>query len=76
MTYIIAGNYQQFVRWCSENVLNPKDRSLFYIMDAYKLRGRRWREDDAVVYIGTYYERSDIFEIEEEIKVLQARNIH
>lgn len=66
---IIAGNYRQFLNWCYENKINAHSRDVLYVSDFHSLKGLRLKKEQ-VHYIGTWYERRDINEIEDE---LQAR---
>jgi len=65
MIAVIAGNYQQFRSWCWENCINPKRKDVVYVNAPSSLYG--WHPD-MVCYYGTYYNRSDIGEVEAIIR--------
>ena len=54
--YVIAGNYDQFVDWCSKNRVCASSPLVSYVSDANCLRGLHNPE---IVVTGTYRERSD-----------------
>lgn len=56
--YIFAGNYQQAVRFCQEELGKSKnDRTVVIITDAERLYGRRWQGGDKVHFVGTWADR-------------------
>ncbi len=49
---VIAGTYAQFLNYCHEQELNPKDHNVVrYVSDPYHIRGLRNCE---VIYTGNY----------------------
>ena len=67
---VIAGNYSQFVFWCREHEINPRDtHKARYVRDWNDLRGRRGCR---YVFYGTTYERRDIPEIYNTLRVIEA----
>jgi hypothetical protein len=67
---VLAGNYREFLFWCRENERNPRDRSLIYPSDWWRLRGLG---PIRVIRYGTWYMRRDIARIEETIYILERR---
>ena len=67
---ILAGNYRQFLDWCKEEGVDPRTRSIRYIHDVHSILGMR---DYEVIRYGTYYERKDFNDIEDEIKATSYR---
>jgi len=63
MIYILAGNGQQASEWQRENKLDS--RTCRYIRDEYILRGVKGPIE--IVKVGTWYERGDLKEIEEQL---------
>jgi hypothetical protein len=63
---VLAGSYRQFRQYCAENDLNPARVS--YISDRDSLRGFR----GTIVKYGTWQERKDLREIEEELGMRRA----
>lgn len=61
---VLAGNYNQFIRWCEENKENPRKHT--FISDGDCLQGRRLVPSQIVRY-GTFFERRDLIEIERMI---------
>lgn len=68
-TFIVAGNGSEFLYWCRENQCNPYDKFILCIRDSGSLRGYVIFPEDEVIYYGTYYNRRDLVEIENEIRV-------
>jgi hypothetical protein len=67
--YVVAGNYQQFLRWCyREKVLSthpdPQGRRAVYVVDTYTLYGVH---DPLVAFTGTWDQRPDALRILDEI---------
>jgi hypothetical protein len=52
MIYVLCGNYKQFIFFCQENNLNPRQEARYVSEES--LLGVR---DIEVVWTGTYYER-------------------
>jgi hypothetical protein len=65
-TAVIAGNYQQFIYWCREQGISPHSRQVIYASPE-RLRGY---SNLAIERVGTWYERDDIREIEEELRIV------
>ena len=74
MTYVIAGNYRQFLMWCHDNKTSPNSKDVRGITRAEQLRGIAITGDDKVERVGTYYQRGDIDEIELSIKLASSRS--
>lgn len=68
-TGVFAGNYQEFVDFCYKNNKNPIDPTLFFISGLESLRGLR--NDIRVVRYGTFHERSDFEEINDELMSIE-----
>jgi hypothetical protein len=68
--YVVAGNYREFMIWCSDNHLSRNDPRLHYIQDFTHLMGRYIEESmgDRVVLYGTYEGRMDWPEMVEELR--------
>lgn len=64
--YILAGNFQEFIRYCQDNYLIPKQKggNAIYVDRPEMLRGIRCSKNQLIKY-GTYYERKDRYEIED-----------
>lgn len=75
MRYVVAGNYQQYMRWKRDNnVTDP--RGVVYVMDAMVLRGRLWYDGDQAIYVGTYHERPDYEEIQRQFVIMRSKGRH
>lgn len=61
-TYILAGDYQQFLIYCQERDLNPHEA--LYVANGAVLRGRRITDKDEIIRTGTYWDRRDASIIE------------
>lgn len=71
-TYVVAGDYRQFINWCRANGKHPMDRFIQYVTDVTKLKGL----DPNVVEFeltGTWYERPDMREIGHEIDMIRTK---
>jgi hypothetical protein len=68
-TAVLAGTYRQFLDWCREHKVSPDSDLVFDVTSPSSLRGRSNVE---LVRIGTWYERRDLWEIEEQIAFLAA----
>ena len=68
---VIAGNYRQFCHWCSVNEVYRRDPNVVYASSSERLLGISGAVE--VVRIGTWYERSDLREIEASIACIQAK---
>lgn len=66
VTFIVAGKYSEFLNWCSEQFIDPRDKNFVYVGFCDYLRGR---ENPFVLYVGTYWNRKDIGEIRELVRV-------
>ncbi len=67
VTVVIAGNYSEFSEWCKNigiNIKNPLIRYIEQDTGIFTLYGYR---DLNVAYVGTYYKRNDISDIEKFI---------
>jgi len=69
-TVVIAGWYGQFKDWCRENDVPPSHPGVYYISDVRSLYGIS--NVDIKLY-GTYYERKDWPEIQEELERIKLR---
>jgi hypothetical protein len=69
--YVIAGNYREFIIWCSDNHLSRNDPRLVYVQDFTKMMGLRIEEakGDKVVLYGTYESRMDWPEMVDELRM-------
>jgi hypothetical protein len=56
-TLVVAGNYQQFVRWCQDKDISKNDPNVRYVLDEQHLRGYNGHLD--IHIIGTFSERRD-----------------
>lgn len=64
---IIAGSYREFVFWCDQNGMSPKDhRNIMYVSEPEQLCGLQFKREQ-VIRTGTYFMRDDINEIEHEL---------
>lgn len=67
---VIAGDYRQYVFWCREHEISPNDRRrVRYVRDWQDLRGRR---GNPYITVGTFYQRRDMAEIREGLKIIEA----
>lgn len=67
---VIAGDYRQYVFWCREHEINPNDmKRVRYVRDWNSICGRR---GNPYVTYGTYYQRRDMVEIRQALKVIEA----
>jgi len=66
-TYIIAGNYQQFILYLKDKC------NQVCVQDTYRLYGLR---KPKVVLIGTYYERGDWLELKKLLMAIEANIIY
>jgi hypothetical protein len=66
VTAVVAGDYRQFCDWCREQGADPRSPEVLYATPT-SLRGRRLV---AVEYTGTWYQREDLREIEQELRLV------
>lgn len=62
---VLAGTYEQYRQWCAFRGLN--ERHAVYLHHVRDMMGRR-PENSKVIYIGTWYERKDAYDIEEYLR--------
>lgn len=67
-TIVVAGNYQQFVRWCQDRDISRHDPNVRYASDEQYLRGNGGHFD--IHIIGTFAERRDAFRMRELIRYM------
>ena len=68
MIFVVAGNYQQFQRWCHENKINPRDHhKVLYFGSERSVRGCRITSEDQLVYTGTTHPQAE--EIQKAIEI-------
>lgn len=67
MKYIFARNYEQGLFYTREKKL--KHREYVIIQSYISLRGITIEESDEIVRCGTWYERPDLSEIEQELQI-------
>jgi hypothetical protein len=65
---VVAGNYQQFVRWCQDKNISRHDSNVKYATDEQHLRGNGGHFD--IHIIGTFAERRDAQRIRGMIEAL------
>lgn len=68
MKLVLAGNYQQFMRYCEINKKIP-NKDAVYIDCPEKLMGREIKEED-MVYFGSHYRHTNYDNI---VRTLQER---
>lgn len=61
---VVAGSFSQFIDWCDENQIHPRNHRVKYVSKAEQLQGYNAGGAELVKY-GTWYKRKDIAEIEE-----------
>lgn len=64
---VIAGNYRQFTGWCRDQGIHPHSPQVIYAASPSRLRGY---SDLKVERVGTWHERDDLREIEEELRIV------
>jgi len=74
MIIVLAGNYQQYMRYRKDNDLGPTDS--IYVVDWRVLHGRVIREDDQIIEVGTFYERPDAVEIRALLETAKSKGRH
>lgn len=67
MKYIVAGTYGEYQDYILRNNLNRLDYP--YVTDIHALRGLSSIDG---FYIGTYYNRPDLLEIQQQIAIIKA----
>lgn len=67
-TIVVAGNYQQFVRWCQDRDISRHDPYVRYASDEQHLRGNGGHID--IHIIGTFAERRDARRIRDMIQAI------
>jgi hypothetical protein len=67
-TIVVAGNYQQFVRWCQDKDIRRNDPYVKYASDEQHLRGNGGHIDIHV--IGTFAERRDAHRMRDMIQAV------
>lgn len=72
-TFVVANGFHQFRSWCDENKVSPNSPLVSYIAEGewYKMQGII---NPTVVYYGTYYQRNDIYDIEQFVKSRMRSN--
>ena len=67
MILVIAGNYQQYLDYCSSLGINPKATALIrYVYGVYSLLG--YHQQPEIVYYGTYHNRTDFDAVQKAVK--------
>jgi hypothetical protein len=73
ITVVVAGNYRQFIHYCQANGIDRhRDRNVICASNARSLWGVSGPIES--VYIGTWFLRDDLQEIQDRIIVLKAMN--
>lgn len=67
-TFVVANGHSQFRNWCKENKVSEYSPLVCYVEKNLGIEKMREIINPSVVYYGTYYERNDIYEIEEFVK--------
>jgi hypothetical protein len=68
LTVIVAGNYPEFHHYCYVHGINPRSRDLLYVRDSQVLRGIN--RPLVIKYIGTYQQRPDLHEINQNLDII------
>ena len=63
--YVIAGNYDQFVDWCSKNRVSSSSPLVSYVSGPECLLGL---QNPEVIVTGTYRERKDFQELDSVVR--------
>jgi len=63
-TYVIAGNYDQYVNWCREYRVSPSSPLVCYIAERDGERTLAGIRNPEIVCVGTYRDRRDFRELE------------
>ena len=73
ITYVVAGNYGEFVSWCRDMEVSPMSPLVKYIgeNDHDKLQGI---ENPRVVYYGSWWDRKDLISLTSLIASRTRRN--
>ena len=71
MKFVIAGSHHQFEHWLRENNLNRQDAIECSSVDRF--RGITILPTDEIIRYGTWYDRSDLDEIEEDLREVMHR---
>ena len=71
---VFAGTHRQYLNFCAQYELNPNTEAL-YVSSVDVLKGLHF-DRELVWYVGTWYERKDRDEIEEEIRIAELRNMY
>jgi len=66
--YVIAGNYDEYYKWITQRGLHHQDWR--YISRAQDIRGI---ENPGGIFIGTWYERPDAYDIIEQLGVCSRK---
>jgi hypothetical protein len=70
ITVVLAGNYREFLRWCQENEVNPRDRSVVYASDVSRVRGLGLIR---VETYGAWHRRQDGYDIFFYLRAVEKR---
>lgn len=65
--YVIAYDYVQFLEYCRLNKINPYSHLIVYVRDVKQIVGV---VNPEVVYYGTWYDRKDIYDLKEMIRLM------
>lgn len=63
MIWVIAGSYGQYLDYCYDNEINPHKDTFWLSGNPKYSRGRHWQEDDTLVWVGTWRDRTDLREL-------------
>ena len=64
LTFVFAGNYEQFRTWCRENDRDHWEHDVIYVSDWMAFLGREVTEEDTLIYYGTFWELRDCLQIQ------------
>jgi hypothetical protein len=70
---VIAGNYRQFVFWCREHNIDPRNtRKAVFLGENDSARRIQGRHGNPYIKIGTFYERRDLLEVNQHLHIIEA----
>lgn len=70
MKIILAGNYNEFLQYCHDNIISRRDPNTIYARDIHSIKGIHGAE---IKVVGTFWERRDASDIFQEAKCAEFK---
>ena len=71
ITFVVAGNAQQFEYYCRTNELNPRAPDIIYVKHLESLKGYK-ADKMRILLVGHCFDRIDVWEIMAEVRMYEA----